>query len=40
MLLGHWVEMRAVEGASRALEHLASLVPPVARRVRRWWPGP
>lgn len=34
MLLGHWIEMRAVEGASRALEHLASLVPPVAHRVR------
>ena len=34
MLLGHWIEMRAVQGASRALEHLASLVPPVAHRVR------
>ena len=34
MLLGHWIEMRAVQGASRALEHLASLLPPVAHRVR------
>ncbi|MCL6552801.1 MAG: heavy metal translocating P-type ATPase [Firmicutes bacterium] len=34
MLLGHWVEMRAVQGAGRALEHLASLLPPVAHRVR------
>ncbi|MDR7556145.1 MAG: heavy metal translocating P-type ATPase [Armatimonadota bacterium] len=34
MLLGHWIEMRAVHGASRALEHLASLLPPVAHRVR------
>lgn len=33
MLLGHWVEMRSVEGASRALEHLAELVPPTARRL-------
>lgn len=33
MLLGHWIEMRAVQGASRALEHLASLLPPVAHRV-------
>lgn len=30
MLLGHWVEMRSVQSASRALEHLASMVPTVA----------
>lgn len=34
MLFGHWMEMLAVQGASRALEHLASLLPPVAHRVR------
>ncbi|HXG23655.1 MAG TPA: copper-translocating P-type ATPase, partial [Chthonomonadales bacterium] len=33
MLLGHWMEMASVHGASRALEHLASLLPPVAHRV-------
>lgn len=33
MLLGHWVEMASVEGASRALEHLAELVPDVAHRM-------
>ncbi len=33
MLLGHWIEMRSVEGASRALEHLAELVPTTAHRV-------
>ena len=27
MLLGHWLEMRSIMGASRALEALASLVP-------------
>lgn len=27
MLLGHWIEMASVQGASRALEHLAKLVP-------------
>ena len=32
MLLGHWIEMASVQGASRALEHLASLVPSVAHR--------
>ena len=31
MLLGHWVEMASVEGASKALEHLAELVPNTAR---------
>ncbi len=33
MLLGHWIEMAAVQGASRALEHLASLMPAIAHRV-------
>ncbi|MDF1596349.1 MAG: heavy metal translocating P-type ATPase [Acidimicrobiia bacterium] len=33
MLLGHWMEMRSVQSASRALEHLASMVPSVAHRV-------
>lgn len=33
MLLGHWIEMRSVESASRALEHLAAMVPPVAHRL-------
>jgi Cu2+-exporting ATPase len=33
MLLGHWVEMASVQGASRALESLADLVPTVAHRL-------
>ncbi|MBS3773230.1 MAG: cadmium-translocating P-type ATPase [Candidatus Thermoplasmatota archaeon] len=33
MLLGHWVEMRSVMSASRALEKLAQLMPDVAHRV-------
>ncbi len=33
MLLGHWLEMLSIQGASRALEHLASLVPPIAHRM-------
>ena len=28
MLLGHWIEMKSVMGASRALEELAKLMPP------------
>ena len=32
MLLGHWVEMRSVMGASRALEKLARLLPSEAHR--------
>ncbi|WP_315787809.1 heavy metal translocating P-type ATPase [Fischerella sp. JS2] len=32
MLLGHWVEMASVQGASRALENLAQLVPSQAHR--------
>jgi Cu2+-exporting ATPase len=34
MLLGHWVEMRSVMGASRALEELASLMPSEAHKVK------
>ena len=33
MLLGHWVEMKSVMGASRALEELAKLMPSEAHRV-------
>lgn len=33
MLVGHWVEMRSVMGASRALEKLARLMPSTAHRV-------
>ena len=33
MLLGHWVEMASVQGASRALENLAELVPSEAHRL-------
>ena len=34
MLLGHWIEMRSVMGASRALEELARLMPAEAHRLR------
>ncbi|MBD3237980.1 MAG: cadmium-translocating P-type ATPase [Candidatus Eisenbacteria bacterium] len=34
MLLGHWIEMRSVMGASRALEELAELLPKKAHRLR------
>jgi Cu2+-exporting ATPase len=33
MLAGHWIEMRSVAGASRALERLAELIPDQARRL-------
>lgn len=33
MLLGHWVEMRSVIGASRALEELVRLLPDSATRI-------
>jgi Cu2+-exporting ATPase len=33
MLLGHWIEMRSVMGASRALEALAELMPSAAHRL-------
>jgi P-type Cu2+ transporter len=34
MLLGHWIEMRSVLGASRALEELVRLLPAEAHRLR------
>ena len=34
MLLGHWIEMRSVLGASRALEQLVRLLPSQAHRLR------
>ncbi len=34
MLLGHWIEMRSVMGASKALEELARLMPSEAHLVR------
>jgi Cu2+-exporting ATPase len=34
MLLGHWIEMRSVMGASRALEKLVELLPAEAHRLR------
>ena len=33
MLLGHWVEMKSVMGASRALEELAKLMPSDAHKI-------
>lgn len=33
MLLGHWIEMRSVMGASRALEELVRIMPSEAHRV-------
>ncbi len=33
MLLGHWIEMRSVMGASRALEELVKLLPATAHRL-------
>jgi len=33
MLLGHWVEMRSIMGASRALEELVRLLPDSATRI-------
>ncbi|NOX44992.1 MAG: copper-translocating P-type ATPase [Caldiserica bacterium] len=33
MLLGHWIEMRSVLGASKALEELARLMPSTAHRL-------
>ena len=33
MLLGHWLEMASVQGASRALDELTELVPSVAHRL-------
>jgi Cu2+-exporting ATPase len=33
MLLGHWIEMRSVMGASKALEELAALMPSDAHKI-------
>ncbi len=33
MLLGHWIEMRSVMGASKALEELARLMPAIAHKI-------
>jgi Cu2+-exporting ATPase len=33
MLLGHWIEMRSIMGASRALEELATLMPNKAHKI-------
>ncbi|MHA1650062.1 MAG: heavy metal translocating P-type ATPase [Candidatus Helarchaeota archaeon] len=34
MLLGHWIEMRSIMGASRALEELVKLIPSVAHKIQ------
>ncbi|MHA2025850.1 MAG: heavy metal translocating P-type ATPase [Candidatus Thorarchaeota archaeon] len=34
MLLGHWIEMRSVMGASRALEELVKLLPAIAHLMK------
>lgn len=34
MLLGHWIEMRSINDASKALESLASLMPNTANRIK------
>jgi Cu2+-exporting ATPase len=34
MLLGHWIEMKSVRGASRALEELARLMPSEAHKLQ------
>jgi Cu2+-exporting ATPase len=34
MLLGHWIEMASVQGASQALDELSTLVPSEAHRMR------
>ena len=34
MLLGHWIEMRSVMGASRALEELVKIMPSVAHLIK------
>jgi Cu2+-exporting ATPase len=34
MLLGHWIEMRSVMGASRALEELAKMMPSTAHLIQ------
>lgn len=39
MLLGHWIEMRAVQGARGALKELAKLLPDTAERIRNYESG-
>ncbi len=34
MLLGHWIEMKSIMGASRALQELAKLMPKQAHRIK------
>jgi Cu2+-exporting ATPase len=34
MLLGHWIEMKSVMGASNALQELAKMMPSTARRIK------
>ncbi|MFZ2330474.1 MAG: copper-translocating P-type ATPase, partial [Atribacterota bacterium] len=34
MLLGHWLEMKSLLGASKALEKLAQLMPDIAHRIK------
>ncbi len=34
MLLGHWIEMRSIMGASKALEELAKLMPDEAHKIK------
>ncbi len=36
MLLGHWVEMKSVMGASKALEELAKLMPSTANKLNKY----
>lgn len=35
MLLGHWLEMKSVMGASNALQELAKMMPSTARRIKK-----
>lgn len=35
MLFGHWIEMKSVMGAGKALEQLASLIPDIAHKVEK-----
>ena len=35
MLLGHWIEMKSVMGASNALQELAKMMPSTARRINK-----
>ena len=37
MLLGHWIEMKSVMGASKALEELAKLMPDEAHKIDESW---